>query len=264
MTPHDQPFSRRFGHRPAAAEITVREDAPNLLRGGIIMIVDALGYLPGFSRSVVCRVLMKKPDRTNWSEYPNIFDEVQSLMEAAPWFRVYDVAEAFYATILDQEFDKAPIFQESLNDIFVENGIGWAMEHGRIVVRGSEGFTLATKEASTAMAATGRRTAANELHEALADISRRPDADVTGAIQHAMAALECVARDVTGHTGKTLGQLVADLRLPKPLDVALEKLWGYTSETGRHLREGGQPSFDEAELVVTLACGISTYLSRRR
>ncbi len=226
------------------------------------MLIESLGFSPKYLRSEVCRVLLRTPDRDNWSD-GNVFDEARVLVEMCPWFRVYDIAEAFYARIAHHDSEKAAAFEERLNEIFLENGIGWSMESGQIVARGSEAFTLATREAAADMAATGRRTAANELHEALADISRRPKADETGAIQHTMAALECVARDVTGNTGKTLGALVSDLNLPKPLDTALEKLWGYTSEMGRHLREGRQPGFDEAELVVTLACGISTYLSRR-
>lgn len=100
------------------------------------------------------------------------------------------------------------------------------------------------------------------MHEALADISRRPNADVTGAIQHAMAALECVARDVANQPSKTLGQLIAELKLPKPLDVGLEKLWGFASERGRHMRENRAPRFEDAELVVTVASAVSVYLLR--
>jgi hypothetical protein len=225
------------------------------------MLVQSLGFPVKYLRQEVCSVLLRAPNSNNWSD-DNVFDEARRLVDECPWFRVYDLAEALHAKISQQDFEKAEAFQDRLNDIFIENGIGWAMADGRIVARGSEAFTLVTREAAGDMAKTGRETAANELHEALADISRRPVADVTGAIQHVMAALECVARDVTGHTGKTLGQLVHELNLPKPLDTALEKLWGYSSEMGRHLREGREPGFDEAELVVTLACGISTYLSR--
>lgn len=104
-------------------------------------------------------------------------------------------------------------------------------------------------------------TAANEIHEALTDISRRPTADVTGAIQHAMAALECVAREVDG-SSDTLGRIIGRLTLPAPLDGALHKLWGFASEQGRHIQEGREPRFEEAELVVTVASAVSVYLLR--
>ncbi|MEL0211935.1 MAG: hypothetical protein VW891_15375, partial [Novosphingobium sp.] len=129
--------------------------------------------------------------------------------------------------------------------------------------RGSEAFALATGHATEVMRQHGAPTAANEVHEALRDISRRPQADVTGAIQHAMAALECVAREVGGTTD-TLGPIIRRLSLPAPLDQAVEKLWGFTSQQGRHILEGRQPQFEEAELVVTTASALSVYLLRRR
>ncbi len=93
----------------------------------------------------------------------------------------------------------------------MEHGIGWQMIDGRILYRGSESFGETTREAGEVLAAAGRPAAANEIHEALADISRRPVPDVTGAIQHAIAALECTARVVSGEPNLTLGRLVPHL-----------------------------------------------------
>jgi hypothetical protein len=152
-------------------------------------------------------------------------------------------------------------FERRLNLLFYEHGVGWQMKNGVIVARGSEPFELATRDAAQIMRDAGTPTAANELHEALRDISRRPSADVTGAIQHAMAALECVAREVDGTTD-TLGKIIGRLSFPPPLDTALHKLWGFASEQGRHIQEGREPRFEEAELVVTVASSVSTYLLR--
>jgi hypothetical protein len=137
------------------------------------------------------------------------------------------------------------------------------MENGAIAVRGSEAFALATRDAVNTMRDAGTPTAANVIHEALTDISRRPAADVTGAIQHAMAALECVAREIDG-SSDTLGRIIGRLTLPPPLDHALHKLWGFASEQGRHIQEGREPRFEEAELVVTVASAVSVYLLRQR
>ena len=49
----------------------------------------------------------------------------------------------------------------------------------QIIYRGSEAFTDATSEAVKVLEETGRSAAANEIHEALQDISRRPTPDVT-------------------------------------------------------------------------------------
>ncbi len=114
-------------------------------------------------------------------------------------------------------------------------------------------------------AVSERHTAQNELHSALRDISRRPDPDLTGAVQHALAALECVARDVCGDPKATLGGILERHPglLPGPLDAAVEKIWGYASEMGRHVREGREPQRAEVELLVELAAAVSTYLVKK-
>jgi hypothetical protein len=257
-------FSERYGYSGPAKEILVREDAPDSLRVAVAQIAIDVGLFPKQVRKVVCGVLYVRPDPNNWSDHPNVWDELQGHLDACPWFKVYDIAEEFY-----DELRKFPGWAEKyrskLNRFFVEQGIGWQLdEDGKITYRGSEAFAAATSEASNVLRETGRNNAANEIHEALRDISRRPNPDVTGAIQHAIAALESTARDVTGLPKPTLGQLVQRLDLPKPLDGAVEKLWGFASERARHMREGDKVDDAEAQLTVIVACALCTFLAKRK
>lgn len=259
-------FSDRNNYRDLGThvEITVREDAPNGLRFALPLIATEVGLQPSFIRKIVCEVLLIPLDRSNWSEYPNVWDEVNMLIADCPWFNVYDIAEKLHASI-QQRPDPAQRFRDRLNEYFRVNGIGWEIqENGLITFRGSEAFADATKEAVTVLTDAGRTTAANEIHEALHDISRRPKPDVTGAIQHAIAALEATARDVTGQPNRTLGKLVRHLNLPSPLDRAVEQLWSYASDRARHVREGQTVGTSEAELLVNVACAVCTFLSRHR
>lgn len=88
---------------------------------------------------------------------------------------------------------------------------------------------------------------------------------MTGAIQHALAAVECVARDVTGDPKATLGEILKRHPglVPPPLDDLLKKAWGFTSEQGRHLKEGRLPGFEEAELLVGIAGAACLYLVKK-
>lgn len=264
MTEDGSSFSERHGYQGPEVEIRVREDAPEEIRAGVVMLGFAAGLGPGRLRDAICKVLLKRPDPNNWSQ-GNIENEVHGLIEDAPWYKVYDIAEHIHNEITQHDYSgtKAVEFAGRLTQLFREQGVGWKMENGKIVVRGSEAFTLATQDAVATMRLAGKPTAANEIHEALSDISRRPIADVTGAIQHAMAALECVAREIDG-SSDTLGQIIGRLTLPPPLDGALHKLWGFASEQGRHIQEGRDPAFEEAELVVTVASAVSIYLLRNQ
>ena len=249
-------FSDRHGYRVADAEITVREDAPEELRQAILMIAKSLGMTPTPMRDIVCQVLLKVPDPNNWSDYPNVWHEVENLIAECPWFKVYDIAEE-----LNRAFGEK--FAVRLNQFFREQGIGWEMRDGEIMFRGSDIFAEATAEASRVLTESGRTRAANEIQEALRDISRRPEPDVTGAIHHAMAALEATARDITGQPKRTLGQLVPELDLPQPLDKAIEKLWGYASDRARHGREGQAVDTAEGELLVSVAGAVCIFITKK-
>ena len=145
MTTDERPFSRRFGYRGPESEITIREDAPSDLRAAIVLLAEGLGLSPGNMRLGACSVLLKAPDPDKWSEYPNVFNEVQHLVGSCPWHKVYDIAENFYERLFHGSREKGREFEDRLNEFFVENGIGWAMKEGKIVVRGSEAFWSAEK-----------------------------------------------------------------------------------------------------------------------
>jgi hypothetical protein len=79
-------FSRRHGYAAENATITVREDAPHDLRYAVAEMARTAGMRPGGIRSIVCRVLLTAPDRNNWSEYPNIWQEVLDLLGSCEWY----------------------------------------------------------------------------------------------------------------------------------------------------------------------------------
>lgn len=80
-----------------------------------------------------------------------------------------------------------------------------------------------------------------------------------------MAALECLAKDLTGGDKETLGTLVKNNPglFPSPLGEAVSKVYGFASNNGRHLREGADPSLEEVELIVGLSGVLCRYLGRK-
>lgn len=269
-------FSRRHAYSESEAEITIRHNAPDEMCSVVVEIAYESGLKPNHMRQIVCRVLRVAPDSSNWSDFPNVDNEVRGHLRDCEWYHVYDIIEEAYVTLSSTlsgmlvrggrgPVDAAQHFSTEINRYFKERGIGWQLVDGQIEVRGPASFEEVIHHAHDALDEVGRTTAARELHEAILDLSRRPEPDVTGAIQHAMAALKCVSRDVAGNSNLTLGELVKrnpDL-FPKPLDQAVDKMWGYASETGRHLKEGKSPDFEEAELVVGICGAVCRYLAKR-
>ncbi len=262
-------FSQRFGHAEPDAEITTRNGEPGDLRGVLVDIAYESGISPKGMRQIVGKVLRVPPDRGNWSNFPNVDDEVRGHLESCYWSYVYDVLQEVYEYLaskyLNGDISDAEAFAGKVNDYFRRRGYGWQILNGAIEVRGPEIFEAPVRTALRDLGASDRQTTRDELQEAIHDISRRPEPDVTGAIQHGMAALECLARDITGDTSSTLGKLINDHPelFPKPVGDAVSKLWGYTSNEGRHLMEGASVDFEDAELVVHLASALSLYLMHK-
>lgn len=258
----NQPFSKRMGLNTQEKEITIRQNAPLELREFIVSTVESLGYGPHFSRQIMCRVLRKVPDRDNWTAYPNVYNEVADLISSCEWFYVYDIIEAIYVKLKEEH---KVTFENEMNDYFILNGIGWKLVGGEIEIRGDENFEIELNTAVTTLEKADLDTAKVEIKEALIDLSRRPIPDVTGAIQHSLACLECVYRHVAGNTKLTLGELIKKHPgiVPKPLDEAISKIWGFSSEQGRHLKEGGGPEYAEAELIVGLSAVLTSYLGKK-
>jgi len=266
-------FSERHGFAPADAEIVTRE-APPELRAAVVSLAGEAGMSPKPLRGVICDLLVLEPNQGNWSEFPNIDEEVRGIMRDLPWYEVYDVIEAVAKAlpggVRPSRLQGAPepfgypVFEERLNRVFRRRGIGWQLVNRQIEYRGEESVEVALRGVQELMQAAGRPTAANELHEAVRDLGRRPTPEVTGAIQHAMAALECVARDHAS-SRDTLGDVIKRNRalFPQPIDTLMEKAWGYTSNFGRHIEEGHAPTFEEAEMVVGLSAVICRYLARK-
>lgn len=129
-----QPFSKRNRYSGGPKEITIREDAPENLRYFILETAHDLGWTPSPMREVLCRVLHTPPDPSNWSEYPNIEGEEQTLIYGAAWYKVYDLIEHLHARMLKADerkgTDNAEKFTEELNEFFIEEGIGWQLVDG--------------------------------------------------------------------------------------------------------------------------------------
>lgn len=271
-------FSTRHGYQPPDAEITIRFEAPTEMREIVIQIAQEEGLGPSALRGIICGIKRVPEDPNNWSEYPNINEEVSQKVRSAEWWEVYDFIEEAFRWIQRRQQQRvssneepehsAERFQGEINKYFRRKGIGWQLVDGKIETRGPAMDEEIRKTAIRLLEESNRPDAAGQIEEAHRDLSRRPNPDLTGAVHHSLGALECVVKSFLGAKGakkETLGELIKKRPdfFPQPLDQAVDKLWGFGSQKGRHIQEGKLPSFEDAELVVTLAAGLVTYLLRR-
>ena len=261
-----QPFSKRRGIGSNPTEITIRNEAPVELREAIVMLAIDCGFTPNSLRDAICGTLLKTPDRNNWSPEP-VYNECLSLIEDAPWHKVYDIAEKLIHKWAQGKGIMAVVendFGTRLNEFFLDNGYGWKVERSEsfkftIEYRSSDLNEHSLRTSLNVLKDKGSLTAFQQLTEAIGDLSRRPSPDLTGAIHHAVAALECEARTFTG-TSDGLGDIAKHIKLTAPLPNLIRAIWGYSSEYGRHVQEGKSPSDHEAEFIVYSSAALINFL----
>ena len=182
-----QPFSKRQGFFSIKEkEITIREDAPDELRGFIRMAFYDLNKSPSNLRAITSRILKIPPDSNNWSEFPNIDYEVTEHLENCEWYLVYDIIEAIVQK-LDPQNKK--IFIDEINEYFIINGIGWKIVNDQIETRGDEVFETAITSVASVLEIAKLQTAKTEIREAINDLSRRHAKYLTWAFQ---LCLDCL------------------------------------------------------------------------
>lgn len=257
-------FSRRHGLASKHEGPLLYDDAPKRLRVAYLgLLEDDFGLSPSTIRAGVCKELKLEPEPANWSEYPNIWDEVQFLAYRCKWFEFFDLVEAFSSKIRPRI--GKPNYEESVNQLFEEEGIGWILVDGILEIRGEEPLEKVLENAFSQLDATGFEVATQELAEAWNDLSRRPEPDLSGAVHHSMSALEAVAKKWNGSPKLTLGEVIKrqpDI-FPPPLNDAVSKLWGFASTEARHGSEERKLDLNETFLLVGMSATLATYLARK-
>jgi hypothetical protein len=254
-------FMKRHGISLPETPIRIRNVATEELRSVVWSYAMQSGMtrinIAGNLRSIV-------PCDDYEAEYP--VRSMELAWERCEWPYVFRGIEHIAAILSHDSHLRLATFEHHLNDFFRRKGYAWKLVGGLVEVRGPEAVEAAISKARETLAANGLRMAESELHEALKDLSRRPEPDVTGAIQHAGAALECVAKEVSGKRKKNFGQIISDNPnlFPQPLNTAAEKIWGFVSNNGRHVNEGTIPRHDIAYLVTGFAAALSAYLADKR
>ena len=270
-------------------EIGVREELPQKLRQPIAHI--AARQLGSKTLIQIVKAVLDpygldpQPQVAGWAVFVGNGDAdlivATEMLNQCPWFRVYDVIEAIHRHLVRQDqqggipvegVPHAPAFEREINRYFVNAGIGWQLVNGEIVTRGSEAFERTMEVVGQELAE--RPTTEARIREAINDLSRRPQPDFSGAVSHAFAAMECIIgnikytpEEIRLDTRNTFGSFLQrhpDLFPSDDLKEGFQRLWKYANNEGsRHGKEGLEPARDEAELIVSLAATLVTYLNRK-
>ena len=215
----NQPFSMREGL--GAEDSVIYDDAPGELRYGLREVLDELGYKrPAAQRAILCRALRRIPDPNNWSEYPNIENEVLDLIAIEPWYRFFDAMERLPKSLGEEDVS---IYYQKMNALFAEERIGYRFESGAIVRQGTEEFHGAVRLARTALG-DERFAEPRRQFERGYDFRNRRPADWANAIKEAVNSVEGVLQVIYCRPGVSLTTIISE-DLPDELPRGIKQLF---------------------------------------
>ncbi|AHE57333.1 hypothetical protein [Sphingomonas sanxanigenens] len=254
-------FSGRLGLRPLAI---VHNDAPIGFRHAVVGALKTEIISSEKIIGVVQRgtALPRPPGHVTNTV-------LMAMIEQCEWWRVFDVAEAGYTAIHAEQYfgpNKALTYERAINEACRANSLGWKLESGIFAVISSTAQHDDAARIIRDLDSAQLRTSASELREAHRDLSRRPLPDISGGMQHAGAAIECLAREISGDTKLTLGDIIKkhDDLFPGAYRKMADGMWGIVSNQGRHIKEEGEPTLEEALFVVGSITNLAAYLLARR
>jgi hypothetical protein len=258
MTTEFQPFSKRFGF--AGSTPLVHDSAPIAFRHAVLaLLTDAFTLSSRVLNLVQLLAGVPRPA----AQFMLDDELARTLIEQCDWVRVFEIAEEGFRR-LPIRSAKAALYEQGLNAACHANYVGWYMQEGQLKVRGTDAEEVALNATIDVLQAAGKTTTAAELKAARDDLSRLPHPDVTGAMQHAGAAIECFARDLS-NSKDTFGALISKhpSLFPGAYRKIAEGVWAVVTNQGRHLQEGGEPTFEEAMMFVGIIASLTGYLTYR-
>ncbi len=254
-------FSKIFSFN-VKRDVTIWDEAPEEFRMGFFRLVRKCGIKPQKLQEMINEVFRKRTDPQDLPDDIKLWERFETLIFQCDWYKVYDACEVAYRNIY---FDIRRDYLAELNNLFVEFGIGWKFEGGKVVARVQHEMEAHFMKATATLNLSNHSMI--ELQEAKRNLSRRPIPDLEAASYHCKRALEAISREITGNNKDDLATLIKnhaeELVIPKPLDIALENMWQFLLEDAEQLAKRRKITRQEVELFLGIASVVITYLFER-
>lgn len=178
------------------------------------------------------------------------------------WYEVYDFIEF---CLNEFSISHREDFVEELNKIFEEERASYRIIGNLVTPLTSE---VEIKEIERALEVSDKyHPVRDHINKALTQYSKRPNPDYANSIKESISSLEALARSVCNSPKATLGDLTKKLSIHPAFRMALNKLYGWTSnEKGiRHSETGERITYEktgeaEARFMLVLASAFVNYV----
>ena len=255
-----RPFTEREGLRDE--EPLIYDDAPYALRYGIREVLAILGYrTPTAQRHILCGALRTPPDQYNWSDYPNVDQELVDLVALGPWYRFFDALERIPLFLRE---DETETYYEAMNALFADERIAYRFDSGSLVRLGTDEFHNAVALARTALRDQSFAEPRRQFENANGFRNSIPP-DWANAIKEAVNSVEAILQVIYKRPGVSLPTIISQ-DLPAELPGGIKRLFKslYSQGSGtvgaRHAAIGGsEPTGPRAELAIHVAAALHEF-----
>ena len=253
-------FSEREGLRRNTP--LIHGDAPYQLRYGVREVLARLDYrTPKAQRRILCGALRTPPETDNWSDYPNVDNEVIELLTLSHWLRFFDALERMPTHLREDEVE---LYYQEMNALLADESIGYRFESGQLTRVGTDEFHSAVNSARNSL--QGDRFAEPRRQFDRANHFRNSfPPDWPNAIKEAVNSVEGTLQVIYNRPGVSLTTIMTD-NFPSDVPGGIKQLFrslyshGSGTEGARHASIGGnQPTASRAELAIHIAAALHTF-----
>jgi len=274
-------FAERMGYRPVEEQLQI-ESIDDALRNSLWNLVchywltdencdyHRPPHSTSYQRAVrVFETYFKLAVDRLPSGFTQYYELIRQVFFESEWYDVYGFLEYVLAD-MEHHGLRSGKAKNELQAILEENKAGYRFLGGHLCP------IVSSEEISSIVEATrGKETnpASAHLAEALLKLSDRNSPDYRNSIKESISAVEAIAKKITGDNKATLGDALrvletkGHMKIHPALRTALDKLYGYTSDSGgiRHsLTEGDdEPEFDEAKLMLVLCSAFVNFMTSK-
>ena len=238
------------------------DDAPDGLRYGIREVLEDLGYTtPKLQRFILCKALRIPPDQYNWTDYPNVENEVVDLIAIEPWYKFFDALERIPKFLPAEQVEE---YRHKINALFTEERVGYRFEEDVIVRLGTQEFHSVIEQGLTALEQERFAEARRQFERGYEFRNSLPP-DWANAIKEAANSVEAVLQVIYGRPGVSLTTIVSEKfpdQVPNGVRQLFRSLYSQGSGTtgARHASIGGNdPTGARAELALHLAAALHQF-----
>ena len=181
------------------------------------------------------------------------------------WVRIYDLVEFVV------QAPTSIINDSQHTDLVAEFNMVLEREHAAFRIVDGLVIPITSKEEIESIETASNApfdSVKKHIHQALVLLSDRENPDYRNSIKESISAVESLAKEITGNSKGTLGQLTSDLNLHPAFSEGLNKLYGFTSNA-KGIRHGGtgqllEPDQSTARFMLIICSAFVNYIIQQQ